>query len=106
MATVKQLYDHVGNVARVLHVDDRDPTGWNSEFITETIEDVEPVLDSAARLRADGHNPKSTMRHVARVPVTVVERAMREGWFHDQKAWDRFLNDPDNKGFRVWEGRL
>ena len=46
------------------------------------------------------------MTHVAKVPVTVVERAMREGWFHDDKAWDKFLNDPDHKGFRVDEGRL
>jgi hypothetical protein len=37
--------------------------------------------------------------------VTVVEKAMREGWFHDDAAWARFLNDADNKKFRVWQGR-
>jgi hypothetical protein len=31
---------------------------------------------------------------------------MREGWFHDDKAWERWLNDRDNRDFRVWEGRV
>jgi hypothetical protein len=105
MATKKIIYDHRGDAVRVLHVDDRDPTGWNSEFTTELVQDVEPLLDDVKALR-DYQNPNSNMKHVARVPVTVVEQAMREGWFNDQKAWARFLNDPDNAYLRVWEGRL
>jgi hypothetical protein len=99
----KTLYSANGTVARVLHTED--DSDYFSPFAIETIEDVEPLLDSVKSLR-DVQDHKATMRHVARVPVTVVERAMREGWFHDQKAWNRFLDDPDNSGFRVWQGRL
>lgn len=102
MTTKKILYQNRDDFARVLHVDDREP---DADFAIETIMDVEPMLDEVKALR-DLQAPRSDMKHVARVPVTVVERAMREGWFHDQKAWDRFLNDPDNRDFRVWEGRL
>lgn len=102
MSQKKYIYDANGTVARVLHADDRDPFG---DFAIETIEDVEPLLESVKVLR-DDHKARGDMKHVARVPVTIVEKAMREGWFNDQAAWNRFLNDPDNKDFRVWEGRL
>ena len=102
MAERKYLYQADGTVARVLHARPEDPFG---DFAIETIEDVEPIIDSVKTLR-DEQDKKAHMRHVARVPVTVVERAMREGWFHDQAKWDQWLNDPQNKDFRVWEGRV
>ena len=102
MPSQKVIYAADGTIARVLHADDRDPFG---DFAIETIEDVEPLLDSVKVLRED-HKPRGDMKHVARVPVTIVEKAMREGWFNDQAAWARFLNDPDNAAFRVWEGKL
>jgi hypothetical protein len=98
----KIIYAADGTVARILHADDRDPFG---DFAIQTVEDVEPLLDSVKELR-ENHRSGGDMKHVARIPVTIVEKAMREGWFHDDAAWSRFLNDPDNKGFRVWEGQL
>jgi hypothetical protein len=38
------------------------------------------------------------------VPFTVWERAYHEGW--DEAKWNEFLNDPANRDFRVWNGRL
>lgn len=99
----KMIYDANGSVVRVLHTNgDGDPFG---DFSIETVEDVEPAIESA-KVLADNHAERGDLKHVARVPVTVVEKAMREGWFHDQAAWSRFLNDADNKKFRVWQGRL
>ena len=99
----KEIYDHTGSVVRVLHTnDDGDPWG---DFAIETIEDVEPAIESA-KVLADNHAERGDMKHVARVPVTVVEKAMREGWFHDNAAWRKWLSDADNKKFRVWQGRL
>lgn len=95
-----QIYDQNGNILRKIHFNEVD-----GDAVLETVEDFTACVESAKILR-DHQDNKAAMRHVARVPVTVVERAMREGWFHDQKAWNRFLNDPDNKDFRVWEGRL
>lgn len=99
----KILYDQNGSVSRVLHTnDDGDPFG---DFAIETIEDVEPVIESA-KILADEHAERGDLKHVARVPVTIVEQAMREGWYHDTEAWRRWANDPDNKAFRVWKGRV
>jgi thioesterase domain-containing protein len=99
--TRRAIYDQFGSVARVIHA----PRYADQETVLQTVEDCEPVVESVRALR-DQQAPRSDMKHVARVPVTVVEKAMREGWFNDQKAWDRWLNDPDNKDFRVWGGRV
>ena len=45
-------------------------------------------------------------RHVAEVPQIIWEKAVQEGWSHDQDQWKRWLNDPANKVFRTWQGKL
>jgi hypothetical protein len=30
---------------------------------------------------------------------------LREGWYWDDKAWTRWMNDIDNRKLRVCEGR-
>jgi hypothetical protein len=100
--TKKVLYDHTGTVARVLHQEDET---FDGTFHIETIEDVEPIIESVNVLR-DEQRVRSDMKHVARVPVSVVEQAMREGWLHDDAKWNQWLNDPQNKDFRVWQGRV
>lgn len=99
----KVIYDHTGTVVRRLHT--ADANDFFADFAIETIEDVEPLLDSVRVLR-DDHRRGGDWKHVARLPVTVVEQAMREGWFHDQSRWTRFFNDADNKHLRVWEGTV
>lgn len=69
-------------------------------------QDVEPVIDLARDLRDCGGNRQLDLRHVAEVPLVFVDQAMREGWYHDQAAWRRFLNEHQNRVFRIWEGRL
>lgn len=102
MSERKYLYSADGTVARVLHARPEEPFG---DFAIQTVEDVEPIIESVKVLE-ENQDRKANMRHVARVPVTVVEQAMREGWFHDQSKWNRWLNDPQNKDFRVWKGRV
>lgn len=58
------------------------------------------------RALAETHVQGSDNKLVARVPITVVEKAMVEGWFDDEEAWRKFLNDPENRDFRIWPGRL
>jgi hypothetical protein len=70
----------------------------------ETRQDVEHVI-AAARVLADAP-PGKDFRHVGFVPLTVMDQAFNEGWFHDPRAWKRWLNDPDNDCFRTWKGRL
>ena len=75
---------------------------------TEFLED--PALNEA-RLRRDaghGERPKrdELMRPAAKVPMSVIHRAMREGWLNDKDAWAKWANDADNKHLRIWEGKL
>ena len=70
----------------------------------ETRQDVEPIV-AAARIVAD-LPPGRDFRHAAYIPDVVLERAFREGWFHDRAAWKRWANDSANADFRTWKGRL
>lgn len=99
--TQRAIYDQFGSVVRVIHA----PRYADQDTLLQTVEDCEPIVESVKVLR-DQHASRGDMKHVARVPVTVVERAFREGWFHDQEAWRKWCNDAGNRDFRVWEGRV
>ena len=56
--------------------------------------------DERARWKGDIHL-------VARIPLSVLYMKGNEGVRHgDQRALRRFLNDPDNRAFRVRPGRV
>jgi hypothetical protein len=51
------------------------------------------------------HPRRSTNKLLARgVPLTVVEKSMREQW--DDRDWAKWLDNPDNAVFRIWQGRV
>ena len=86
-------------------------TGSTSEFITEddkiiyhTKQDIQPVIEHCKALAEN--KPGKDFRHVAEVPMVIYQKAMREGWARDQKAWRKWLNNPNNKLFRTWKGRV
>ena len=56
------------------------------------------------RRQGERESARHATTTLARVPFPIWERAYHENW--DQKDWDRFLNDPANRDFRVWPGRL
>ena len=87
-------------------------SGYTHEFVTEddkviyhTQQDVQPTLEYVKNL-SDTLKPGKDLRHVAEVPMVIYQRAMREGWAKDQKAWKKWLNNPDNKLFRTWKGKV
>ena len=87
-------------------------TNLVSEFITEdnkniyhTSQNVQPVLDHVKRIK-ETTAPSKELRHVAEVPMVIYQKAVREGWAKDRKQWKKWLNDPDNKLFRIWQGRV
>ena len=61
-------------------------------------------LAALNRYQAERESARAATTTIARVPFPIWERAYHENW--DQKDWDKFLNDPDNRDFRVWPGRL
>jgi|TARA_X000000950_G_C13910428_1_gene658776 hypothetical protein len=84
---------------------------YSHEFATEddkivyhTKQNVQPVIEHCKHL-AD-NKPGKDLRHVAEVPLVVYQRACREGWANDMSQWKKWLNNPDNKVFRTWNGRV
>ena len=72
-------------------------------FAQYSEQDVTSVIDKNAALR-EALKPRSVNKLVARAPITVYEQSIRENW--DENDWKKWLNDPANKPFRVWEGNV
>lgn len=100
MATEREiLLDRTATTAEIFHYDFAEDVARIIE-----VEDTGPLLQ-AASIMAD-QPPGAEFRHAAYIPQHVLNRAFREGWFHDRAAWKRWANDPDNAKFRTWKGRL
>ncbi len=82
------------------HIDPMKP----DDLIIETVQDCSPILDMTKEMREQ--TPGKDLRHVACIPMYFIDKAYKEGWLHDKKKWRAFLNNPDNKMFRTWPGRL
>ena len=79
----------------------------DGRFLTmERVQDVEPILDNNRRLRNEPQDRKSSFRHVASVPVVILEKWLNEELARGNKAirWGsaefdhlvaRKLRDPD-----------
>ena len=100
MAERKVVYRNDGAVKRTMYWDDEDPDTLH--IYTEA--DMTQTLENNAVMR-ELHPRYGTNKLLARgVPITVAERAMREDWGDDD--WAKWLDDPDNKFFRIWPGRV
>jgi hypothetical protein len=96
----RAIYDQFGGVVRSVHVDRSE-----DRMVFASEQDVDPILRANERDR-DVDQRGREFRLAARVPIEVVGRAMREGWYNDKAAWKRWLNNSENRAFRVWEGRV
>lgn len=92
-----------GVVTRKLHVDDQNPY----KFTQETIQHFDERLAEQNRALADaqGKGGHAGIRYIARgVPIAVYEQSVREQW--DEHRWNQWLEDPDNRAFRVSTEKL
>lgn len=100
-----EIYDQWGNVVRTVAVDNS--TG---DFQTVIEMECDPLIEEIKALRENPNNragrKDEIFRLAAVVPAPIVEKAMIEGWFHDDDQWGKWLNDSQNRDFRVWEGRV
>ena len=91
-------------------------TNDEGDIAVTHVEDVGDLLDANKALA--NHNGKhigrnkDEWRHLARIPMTVYFELMRQKIISedgysivDQKAFRRWLNDPDNRYFRTSEGK-
>lgn len=100
MSEVRTVYRDSDGVRRTMISDSYRP----DEITVHTEVDVTNVIETNKIMR-ELHPSRSTNKLVARgIPMTVYEKSILEDW--DDAAWNRWLNDPDNAAFRVWEGRV
>lgn len=93
------MYRNSDGVRRTSIVDSETP----DRLTVYTEVDMDQVLEGIKRDR-ELHRSNSVNKLVARVPMTVMEQALREQW--DDADWKKWLNDPANKAFRIWPGQL
>lgn len=93
------VYHNRDGVRRTSIVDSETPhvLRVNTEVdLTETLESIKRAREAVVH--------GSTNKHLAVVPMTVYEKSLVEHW--DDNDWKKWLNDPDNAAFRVWQGRV
>ncbi|QIG66105.1 hypothetical protein PQB35_gp49 [Ochrobactrum phage vB_OspP_OH] len=96
----RTVYHNADGVRRTSFTDSSSP-----HLLTVYTEvEMDEVLKNNAIMR-ELQPTRSTNKLVARgIPMTVVEKSMIEDW--DDNDWKKWLNDPDNKAFRIWQGRV
>lgn len=102
--------DPLNGIVRYYHDDTA-----NDQFIIETVQDVQPILDraKAQRDQTSRNTPwQDGMQKVASIPLAVLSSLVdkgildKNGRVQDMAAFKRWLNDPDNRAFRTREGRV
>lgn len=92
-------YQNDGVVRRHAHND------TDGGFVIASEMECEQLIRENRALE-ENRSGKETFRLAARVPLPVVEKAMLDGSFHDDNFWRKWMNDADNRDFRVWQGRI
>lgn len=85
-----------------------------AEFVFETTEPVDALIDANQREANEwqansliGHTQKHRMK-IAELPATLYHelRARFGPPSLNSRDWARWFNDPDNRKFKTWGGRL
>lgn len=76
----------------------------DGQWFLETRQDCEPIVEFCKAAKDKPQDP--VFKHVAEIPMSVIGQWMRDGCLDDEKTVRRWLNDPDNRDFRIWEGKL
>lgn len=88
---------------------DGDVTVATTQDVTKIVEENKHHYNSfteGARSRWGVKGAKESFYRVAQIPMTLMMRLIREGIADDPKAWERWLNDSDNRLFRTRPGRV
>lgn len=96
-------YDNYTGIKKVWHYD-----AEKDEATIETIQDVKPIIEMNKMdlTQSDNNGWKGEFHHVARIPLSVYYDLKAQGKLDDEAFMKRWLNDPDNRFFRVKEGQV
>ena len=84
-----------------VHTEDGDGT-----FHITKEQNVQPTLDYTKHLREQPVLRSANDRHVAEIPPVIAAKLQREGILQDSRRLLKWLDQPENKLFRTWEGHL
>ena len=101
MPKTSTLISNESGVQTAVHTEDGDGT-----FHVTKKQDVQATLDYAKYLREQPVDRKNEVRHVAEIPPVIAAKLLREGILHDKKRLLQWLDLPENKAFKTWEGHL
>jgi hypothetical protein len=72
-------------------------------FCEEFYEDV--ALAQAREEREQPLMVSPDLKPLAVIPPSVMNKAIKEGWIHDEKALRRWANDADNNKLKLTDGK-
>ena len=98
--TTTQISNEFG-VQTAIHTENGDGT-----FHVTKQQDIQSTLDFTKYLRGQSINRHDDSRHVAEIPPVIAAKLLREGVLQDSKRLLKWLDNPDNKYFKTWEGTL
>jgi hypothetical protein len=84
----------------------------DGKMIIGQTQDCTPIVERAKALHNAGEFGSSEMKHAATIPDVILNKYMNETGvsyaelMSNPVHFKRICNDPDNKMFRVWPGRL
>jgi hypothetical protein len=98
------LISNESGVETAVHTEDGDGT-----FHIVKKQDVQPTLDYTKYLREQPVDRKNEVRHVAEIPPVLAAKLYRDeilGPKGSTKKLLKWLDRPENKAFKTWEGHL
>jgi len=98
------LISNESGVQTAVHTEDGDGT-----FHVTKKQDVQPTLEYTKYLREQPVDRKNEVRHVAEIPPVLAAKLYRDeilGPKGSAKKLLKWLDRPENKAFKTWEGHL
>ena len=96
-------YDPLTKTVQWFHWDE---ASKGKEMIIQTQQDTTDLIESN-KFEYNNHDEGwGEGRLVARIPLSIYAQLNKQGITKDQKAFRRWLNDPDNRCFRLRGGRI
>jgi len=79
----------------------------NDAFSLHTVQETDDVVDANKRdFNGAASNWRGDMHKVASIPMTLYMDLKKQGIIDDEKAFKKWLNDPDNRYFRTRPGKV
>lgn len=99
---IVQQYRRNPFLTGTIHANEREP----DKFTMQSTEELSRLQAFCRQRKEDTRfDKRDGMVHAAEVPIQIYEQAVREGW-DNADGWKRWMNDPANKCFRTWEGKV